>query len=79
MKKELSVKLIFEDFISKTILTDNEKDVLIRYIKDDSIIKISAETCQSERTVSRIIASLKIKYNNYKDLEITKLNVLNKD
>ena len=29
MKKELSVKQIFDDFISKTILNDTERDILI--------------------------------------------------
>ena len=64
--------------INKTILTDNEKEVLIRYIKNESIIKIANDTMQSERTVSRVIADLKEKYNNYKKLEITKLELFQK-
>ena len=34
MKKELSVKQIFDDFTSKIILNDTEKDILIKYIKN---------------------------------------------
>lgn len=76
MKKELAIKQIFNDFTTKTILTDNEKDILIRYIKNDSIIKISNDTSQSPSSVSRVIAMLKEKYTNYKKLEIAKLILL---
>lgn len=76
MKKELAIKQIFDDFVSKTILNDNEKDILIRYIKGDSIVKISTDTSQSTASVSRTVATLKEKYNNYKKLEIAKLKLL---
>ena len=76
MKKELANKQIYDDFISKTILTDNEIDILIRYIKKDSIVKIADETKQSTPTVSRAIASIKEKYENYKQLELAKLILL---
>ena len=76
MKKELSVKQIFDDFTSKTILNDNEIDLLIRYIKGDSIIKIATDTMQSTASVSRNIALLKEKYNKYKKLELAKLLLL---
>ena len=76
MKKELSVKQIFDDFNNKTILNDIEKNVLIKYIKNESIVKISSDLALSTATVSRIIAELKIKYNNYKKLELAKLLLL---
>lgn len=76
MKKELSVKQIFDDFINKTILNDTEKDILIKYIKNESIIQISSDLSLSTATVSRIIAELKEKYNNYKKLELAKLLLL---
>lgn len=79
MKKDLSVKQIYDDFISKTILNENEKDVLIRYIKDDTIVKIANDTAQSTSTVSRTIADLKEKYQNYKDLELAKLILFQSD
>lgn len=75
MKKELSTKTIYDDFLNKTILTDIEKDVLIRYVKNYSIIKISDEINQSTSTVSRTISLLKDKYNNYKKIEIEKLKI----
>lgn len=76
MKKELAIKQIFDDFTSKIILTENEMDILIRYIKNDSIIKIANDTQQSSATVSRVIAMLKTKYSDYKKLEIAKLILL---
>lgn len=76
MKKELSVKQIFDDFVAKIILNDLEQEVLIRYIKNDSIIKISNDLAISTATTSRIIAELKEKYNNYKKLELAKLLLL---
>lgn len=76
MKKELSIKQIYDDFISKTILTDDEKEVLFRYVKGESIVKIAEETIQGTATVSRIISQLKQKYENYKKLELAKLLLL---
>lgn len=79
MKKDLAVKQIYDDFISKTILNDNEKDILLRYIKDDTIVKIANDTSQSTSSVSRIIADLKEKYQKYKDLELAKLILFQND
>ena len=76
MKKELSIKLILDDFINKTYINELEQEVLIRYIKNKSIVQIAEETSQSTATVSRIIVSLKEKYKNYKTLELTKLIIL---
>lgn len=41
MKKELCIKQIYDDFISKIILTEIEKQVLDLYIKDISIVSMS--------------------------------------
>lgn len=79
MKKELAIKQIFEDFANKTILTDNELDILVRYIKNNSIVKIANDTSQSTSSVSRTIAMLKDKYSDYKKLEIAKLILLQSD
>lgn len=76
MRKEIANKQIYDDFISKTILTDNEKDILMRYIRNDSLVKIAEDTKQSTATISRVIASIKDKYNNYKKLELAKLMIL---
>ena len=76
MKKDLSSIQIFDDFVSKTILNDNEKEILIRYIKGDSIVKIAQDLAQGTATVSRIISQLKEKYSNYRKLELAKLLLL---
>lgn len=76
MKKELANKQIYDDFVSKTILTDNEQDVLIRYIKNDTLVKIAEDTRQSTASISRTIASIKEKYASYKELELVKLKLL---
>lgn len=76
MKKELAVRQIYDDFVSKVILTENEKEVLLKYIKGNSIVKIAEDTMQGTATVSRIIAQLKEKYENYKKLELAKLFLL---
>lgn len=75
MKKELSVKLIYDDFINKIILTDIEKEVLDLYIKGVSNIAMANKLSMGTATISRIIADLKDKYDNYKKLEIEKLKL----
>ena len=77
MKKELCIRQIYEDFTNKIFLSDIEKEVLVRYIKNESIVHIASETMQSTSSVSRIIQKLKEKYYDYKTLEIAKLKVLN--
>lgn len=76
MIKELSNKIIYEDFKSKVILTEDEEKILQMLMKKYSIIKISQECCMSERNTSRIIKEIKEKYNNYKKLELAKLDIL---
>lgn len=76
MRKELAIKQIREDFINKVMLSENEVDVLERYIKKHSIVKIAEDTRQGTATVSRIIADIKLKYEDYKKLEIAKLMLL---
>lgn len=76
MKRELASKIIFNDFASKTYLNELEQEVLIKYIKNKSIVQISDETSQSTATISRIIAQLKEKYKNYKQIELSKLSIL---
>ena len=76
MKRELSNKIIFNDFINKTILNEIEQDILLRYIKNESIVQISEAISQSTSSVSRIIAQIKEKYNDYKQLEVSKLLIL---
>jgi len=76
MKKELSIKQIREDFINKVMLSENEIDILERYVKNHSIVKMAEDTKQGTATISRIIASIKEKYEDYRKLEIAKLMLL---
>lgn len=76
MKKELSISQIYNDFTSKVTLTHREKEVLDKYIKDESITKISLDLSLGTATVSRIISDIKEKYDKYKKLEIAKLMLL---
>ena len=75
MKKELANKLLRDDFIDKTILSDREVEVLLLYVKGESIVKIADVTKQGTATVSSIILQLKQKYRIYKEFELTKLHL----
>ena len=76
MKKALSLDIIYNDFINKVTLSSTEKDILDRYLRNESIVKISIDVSLSYSSVSRIISNLKIKYENYRKIEILKLDLL---
>lgn len=76
MRVELANKQLFDDFVNKTILNENEIDILIRYIKRESIVKMSEETRQSTASISRIVAKLKNKYQDYKKMELAKMMLM---
>lgn len=78
MKRDLAVKQLYDDFIVKVILTENEKDILDRYIRGDTYVNMAMETTQSYSTISRTISDLKVKYEIYKKLELTKLTLFEK-
>lgn len=75
MKKELCIKQIYDDFLSKVILNEMEKQVLDLYIQNISIVKIADITAQSTSTISRTIMEIKNKYNTYRKLELSKLEI----
>lgn len=75
MKKELCIKEIFNDFINKVILSEIEEDILTRYIKNESIVKMAQDLSMGTATISRIIADLKEKYEKYKKIEIARLKL----
>lgn len=75
MIKELSNKIIYDDFVNKTMLTDDEIKVLNCLLKKELIVKISQELNMSDRTVSRTIKNIKEKYKNYKTIEIAKADI----
>ena len=76
MKKTLSLDIIYNDFINKVKLSNNEKEILDRYLRNESLVKISIDVSLSYSSVSRVISDLKIKYENYKKLELVKLTLL---
>lgn len=78
MKEDLAIKQLYDDFIIKVTLTDNEKDILDRYVKGDTYVKMSIDTQQSYSNIARTINDLKYKYDIYKQLELIKLNLLMK-
>lgn len=78
MIKELSNKIIYDDFISKTMLTDDELNILKCLLKKYSIVKITQELNMSDRTIFRIKKDIKEKYKNYKVIEIAKTGIFNK-
>lgn len=75
MIKELSNKLIYEDFKTKMILTDDEIKILDMLLLKYSNVKISQEVCMSDRNVTRIKKDIKEKYYIYKKMELAKLNI----
>lgn len=75
MIKELSNKIIYDDFTNKMLLTDDENNVLRMLILKYSIVKISQEINMSDRNVSRIIKNIKEKYDMYKKMEMAKLEL----
>lgn len=77
MRKTLSLDIIYNDFISKVKLSNCEKDILDRYLKNESLVKISMDVSLSYSSVSRIISNLKSKYENYRQLEMVKTQLLN--
>lgn len=78
MIKELSNKIIYDDFINKTTLTDDELNILNCLIKKYSITKITQELNMSDRTIFRLKKDIKEKYDNYKIIEIAKSGIFKK-
>lgn len=78
MIKELCNKIIYNDFLDKVVLTDEEKRILDMLLLRYTLVKISQEIGMSDRNVSRVVKSLKDKYEMYKKLEIAKLNILSR-
>lgn len=76
MVKELCNKIIYNDFLDKVVLTDEEKRILDMLLVRYTLVKISQEIGMSDRNVSRVVKSLKDKYEMYKKLEIAKLSIL---
>ena len=73
MVDKLKVKALYDDFVSKVNLTDEQIRSLNMMLNKDTIVKMSLEIGVSQRTISYEIKKIKELYNNYLQLEITKL------
>ena len=77
MRRELSNKIIFNDFVNNVYLTEDEEKVLEMYVKRYSLIKMADVIGMSDRNVSRILRQIKGKYKDFKKIESAKLEVFN--
>lgn len=73
MIEKLKIKALYNDFVNKVNLTEEQKRILNMMINKDSIVKMSMEIGVSQRTISAEIKKIKELYNNYLQMEITKM------
>lgn len=77
MLEKLKIKELYNDFIYKFTLTDEEIRILDMLIKKYTIPKIAMELYISEPKVSIIIKRLKKYYKQYEELEKLKIRIFN--
>lgn len=73
MVDKLRIKAIYDDFVDKVKLTDEQKRILNMMLNKDTIVKMSLEIGVSERTIKYETKKIKNLYNNYLQMEITKM------
>lgn len=73
MLENLRIKVVYDDFILKVKLTEDQIKILDMLLNKDKIIKIAMDMGMSERTVSNEIRKIKNLYNKYKEAELIKL------
>lgn len=76
MIEKLKIKAIYDDFLRNVSLTDEQIEILNRLIRKDTIVKISMEIGVSERTVNYEIKKLKKLYQDYYNLQLSKIVLL---
>lgn len=76
MCEKLKNKTIYNDFLDKVMLTEEQIKILNLLLKKESIVKISVELGMSQRTVSYEIKKIKQYYEEYKKIELAKLMAL---
>ena len=77
MFEKLKIKEIYNDFIYKFTLTEEEQKVLDMLIHKEKIPRIAIELYISEPKVSIIIKRLKRYYKQYEELEKLKIKIFN--
>ena len=73
MIEKLKVNALYDDFVSKVKLTDEQKRILDMMLNRDTIVKISLEIGVSQRTINYEVKKIKKLYNNYLQMEISKM------
>ena len=76
MKEKLSIKAIYDDFLLKVNLNEEEISILDMYIKGYSRVKMADLSCMSDRNIGRVLSKIKKKYNYYVEIEKNKSNIL---
>ena len=76
MIEKLKIKSIYEDFLKNVNLTNEQIKILDMLIKKETILKISCEIGVSERTVSYEIKKIKKLYQDYYNLQLSKVMLL---
>ena len=76
MVEKLRVKAIYDDFIKNVTLTEEQKKILDMLINKETIVKIAMEIGASQRTISYEIKKLKKLYNDYYNLQLSKMLLL---
>lgn len=76
MIEKLKIKTIYDDFLNNVNLNDEQVKILDMLIKKESIVKISMEIGVSQRTVSYEIRKLKKLYEDYYNLQVSKILLL---
>ena len=73
MIEKLRIKTLYDDFVNKVKLTDEQIRILNMMLNKDTIVKMSLEIGVSERTIKYETKKIKNLYNNYLQMEITKM------
>lgn len=78
MIESLRIKAIYDDFLDKVSLNDEQIAIINKLIDKDNITKISIDLQRSERTIGYEINKIKKLYEKYRNFEVMKANLLEK-
>jgi len=76
MIEKLRVKAIYDDFIKNVSLTEEQIKILDMLIRKETIVKIAMEIGASQRTIGYEIRKIKNLYNDYYNLQLSKMLLL---
>lgn len=78
MIESLRIKAIYDDFLDKVSLNEEQIAIINKLIDKDNITKISIDLQRSERTIGYEINKIKKLYEKYRNFEVMKANLLEK-